>query len=41
LLLGLARPCADLSRGATEDDILAVAAIMGVLAIESRKVVLS
>jgi phosphate acetyltransferase len=40
LLLGLARPSADLSRGATEDNILGVAAILGVLAMESRKVVL-
>lgn len=39
LLLGLARPSADLSRGATEDNILGVAAILGVLAMESRKVV--
>lgn len=37
LLLGLARPCADLPRGATEDDILGVAAIVGVQAIEARK----
>jgi phosphate acetyltransferase len=37
LLLGLARPCADLPRGATEADILGVAAIVGVQAIESRK----
>jgi hypothetical protein len=39
LLLGLARPCADLSRGATEDDILGVAAIVGLEAVESRKLV--
>ncbi len=37
LLLGLAKPCADMSRGSTEDDILAVAAILGVQAIEYRK----
>jgi phosphate acetyltransferase len=36
LLLGLARPCADLPRGATEDDILGVAALVGVHALESR-----
>ncbi len=38
LLLGLSRPSADLSRGATEDNILGVAAILGVLAMEGRKV---
>jgi phosphate acetyltransferase len=37
LLLGLARPCADMSRGASEDDILGVAAIVGLQAIEYRK----
>jgi phosphate acetyltransferase len=37
LLLGLARPCADLSRGATEDNILGVAAIVALEAVESRK----
>lgn len=37
ILLGLSRPCADLSRGATEDDILGVAAILGAQAIEYRK----
>lgn len=37
ILLGLSKPCADLSRGATEDDILGVAAIMGLQAIEFRK----
>jgi phosphate acetyltransferase len=37
ILLGLSRPCADLSRGATEDDILGVAAILGLQAIEYRK----
>lgn len=37
LLLGLARPCVDLPRGATEEEILGVAAIVGVQAIESRK----
>ncbi len=37
ILLGLSKPCAELSRGATEDDILGVAAILGVQAIEYRK----
>lgn len=37
ILLGLAKPCADMSRGSTEDDILAVAAVLGVQAIEYRK----
>ena len=37
LLLGLGRPCADLSRGATEDSILGVAAIVGLTALEGRK----
>ena len=37
ILLGLAKPCADMSRGSTEDDILAVAAILGLQAIEYRK----
>jgi phosphate acetyltransferase len=37
ILLGLTKPCAELSRGATEDDILGVAAILGVQAIEYRK----
>jgi len=37
ILLGLSKPCADLSRGATEDDILGVAAILGLQAIEYRK----
>jgi phosphate acetyltransferase len=37
ILLGLTKPCADLSRGASEDDILGVAAILGVQAIEFRK----
>jgi phosphate acetyltransferase len=37
ILLGLSRPCGDMSRGSTEDDILAVAAIMGLRAIEFRK----
>ncbi len=36
-LLGLSKPCADMSRGATEDDILGVAAIIGLQAIEYRK----
>ena len=37
ILLGLSKPCADLSRGATEDDILGVAAICGLQAIEYRR----
>jgi len=37
ILLGLSKPCADMSRGSTEDDILAVAAILGLQAIEYRK----
>lgn len=37
ILLGLSKPCADLSRGSTEDDILGVAAIMGLQSIEYRK----
>lgn len=37
ILLGLSKPCADMSRGSTEDDILAVAAVLGVQAIEYRK----
>ncbi len=37
ILLGLAKPCADLSRGASEDDILGVAAILGLQAIEYRR----
>ena len=37
ILLGLTKPCADLSRGASEDDILGVAAILGLQAIEYRK----
>lgn len=37
MLLGLSRPCVDLSRGASEDTILGVAAIAGVLANENRK----
>lgn len=37
ILLGLSKPCAELSRGATEEDILGVAAILGVQAIEYRK----
>ncbi len=36
-LLGLSKPCADMSRGASEDDILGVAAILGLQAIEYRK----
>jgi phosphate acetyltransferase len=37
LLLGLAKPCADMSRGASEEEILGVAAIAGLQAIEYRK----
>jgi phosphate acetyltransferase len=37
VLLGLSRPAADLSRGASVDDILGVAAIVGLQAIEYRK----
>lgn len=37
ILLGLSKPCGDMSRGSTEDDILAVAAILGLQAIEYRK----
>jgi len=37
ILLGLSRPAADLSRGATVDDILAVSALVGLQAIEYRK----
>ena len=37
ILLGLSKPCAELSRGATEDEILGVAAILGLQAIEYRK----
>lgn len=37
ILLGLSKPCADLSRGATEEDIVGVAAILGLQAIEYRK----
>jgi phosphate acetyltransferase len=37
ILLGLSKPCADMSRGATEDDILGVAAILGLQAIEYRR----
>lgn len=37
ILLGLSKPCADMSRGSTEEDILAVAAILGLQAIEFRK----
>jgi phosphate acetyltransferase len=37
ILLGLSKPCADLSRGATEDEILGVAAILGAQAIEYRR----
>jgi len=37
ILLGLSKPCADMSRGSTEDEILGVAAIMGLQAIEYRR----
>jgi len=37
ILLGLSKPCGDMSRGASEEDILGVAAILGVQAIEYRK----
>lgn len=37
ILLGLSKPCADLSRGATVEQILGVAAIVGLEAIEYRK----
>jgi phosphate acetyltransferase len=37
VLLGLSRPAADLSRGASVEDILGVAAIVGLQAIEYRK----
>lgn len=37
ILLGLSRPAADLSRGATEEDIVAVAGVVGLQAIEYRK----
>jgi phosphate acetyltransferase len=37
VLLGLSRPAADMSRGASADDILGVAAIVGLQAIEYRK----
>ena len=37
ILLGLSKPCGDMSRGASEDDILGVAAILGLQAIEYRK----
>jgi phosphate acetyltransferase len=40
LLIGLSRPCADLSRGATEDHILGVAAIVGLQSIENRRAVI-
>jgi phosphate acetyltransferase len=38
ILVGLSRPCADMSRGATVQDILGAAAIVGLQAIEYRKV---
>jgi phosphate acetyltransferase len=37
ILLGLSRPCADMSRAATVQDILGVAAIVGLQAIEYRR----
>jgi len=37
ILLGLSKPAADLSRGSTVDDIVGVAAIVGLQAIEYRK----
>jgi phosphate acetyltransferase len=37
ILLGLSKPAADMSRGASAEDILGVAAIIGVQAIEYRK----
>jgi len=37
VLLGLSRPAADMSRGASVEDILGVAAIVGVQAVEYRK----
>ncbi len=37
ILLGLSRPAADLSRGASPEDILAVAAVVGLQAIEYRR----
>jgi phosphate acetyltransferase len=37
LLLGLSRPCGSVSRGATAEEILGVAAIIGLQAIEYRK----
>ena len=37
ILLGLTKPCAEMSRVASEDDILGVAAILGLQAIEYRK----
>jgi phosphate acetyltransferase len=37
ILLGLSRPAADMSRGAEVDDIVAVAALVGLQAVEYRK----
>ena len=37
ILLGLSKPCADVSRGATAEEILGVAAIVGLQAIQYRK----
>jgi phosphate acetyltransferase len=37
ILLGLSRPAADLSRGATVEEIVSVAAVVGLQAIEYRK----
>lgn len=37
ILLGLSKPCADMSRGASSEDILGVAALLGLQSIEYRK----
>jgi phosphotransacetylase len=37
ILLGLRLPAAELSRGADEEEVLGVAAIVGILAVEYRK----
>ena len=37
ILLGLSKPCADLSRGATEEEVLGVAATVGLQAIRYRE----